>query len=178
MAWRTPSPAEHVNRTNIRHLALKQACWLPGHRIGCKVSRIEVICAPRGRGRGLCAYRRGVFGGRRRSRVACFLVPGDTGAESARSAGGLGRGIRAGAIRSRFARPCILRERCSLGSRAPPPGDLLDVPAIHGAQDDPVAGRARENRIRAPDTGVDRSARDCRKLYCSGAFGICCWVPH
>ena len=63
MAWRTPSPAEHVNRTNIRHLALKQACWLPGHRIGCKVSRIEVICAPRGRGRGLCAYRRGVFGG-------------------------------------------------------------------------------------------------------------------
>ena len=44
-------------------LDLKQACWLLGHRIGCKVSRIEVICAPRGRGRGLCAYRRGVFGG-------------------------------------------------------------------------------------------------------------------
>ena len=36
----------------------------------------------------------GCFRWRRRSRVACFLVPGDTGAESARSAAGWGEAFR------------------------------------------------------------------------------------
>ncbi len=42
------------------NLDLKQAHWVSGHRLGCEVCRFQVICGPRGCGRGVCVRRRGV----------------------------------------------------------------------------------------------------------------------